>query len=203
MHLCSGITLFYSWKISPSTNPCIRIVFENNCLHHFILYSDKIGELSSILKVFEIHSVLKALVTRHHFDGLVEDCSNSIANAMELLQSSTNPSTYWLYPMWSMVNHILNENLVILGNVCFVPILCLYSQRDLICWFSYDFRDCFIPVTSCTLWRLNIFLVIIRCLEFGYFFIKHHAPCLFICIYTLEFTVNMLDMLMHCHHWFR
>ena len=28
-----------------------------------------------------------------HTDGLVQDCSNSIANAMELLQSCTKPST--------------------------------------------------------------------------------------------------------------
>ena len=28
----------------------------------------------------------------HHIDGLVQDCSNSIANAMELLQSCNKPS---------------------------------------------------------------------------------------------------------------
>ena len=27
-------------------------------------------------------------------DGLVQDCSNSIANALELLQSCTKPSNY-------------------------------------------------------------------------------------------------------------
>ena len=27
-----------------------------------------------------------------YIDGLVQDCSNSIANALELLQSCTNPS---------------------------------------------------------------------------------------------------------------
>ena len=30
----------------------------------------------------------------HHIDGLVQDCSNSIANALELLQSCTKPSTF-------------------------------------------------------------------------------------------------------------
>ena len=30
-----------------------------------------------------------------HIDGLVQDCSNSIANAMELLQSCTRASTLW------------------------------------------------------------------------------------------------------------
>ena len=29
----------------------------------------------------------------HDIDGLVQDCSNSIANALELLQSGTKPST--------------------------------------------------------------------------------------------------------------
>ena len=28
-------------------------------------------------------------------DGLVKDCSNSIANALELLQSCTKPSILW------------------------------------------------------------------------------------------------------------
>ena len=30
----------------------------------------------------------------HHIDGLVQNCSNSIANALELLQSRTKPSIY-------------------------------------------------------------------------------------------------------------
>ena len=29
--------------------------------------------------------------TQLYIDGLVQDCSNSIANALELLQSCTNP----------------------------------------------------------------------------------------------------------------
>ena len=30
-----------------------------------------------------------------HVDGLVQDCSNSIANALELLQSCAKPSMWW------------------------------------------------------------------------------------------------------------
>ena len=30
--------------------------------------------------------------TKLHFDGVVQNCSNSIANALELLQSSAKPS---------------------------------------------------------------------------------------------------------------
>ena len=31
----------------------------------------------------------------HEIDGLVQDCSNSIATALELLQSCTKPSKWW------------------------------------------------------------------------------------------------------------
>ena len=31
----------------------------------------------------------------YHINGLVQDCSNSIANTLELLQSCTKPSTWW------------------------------------------------------------------------------------------------------------
>ena len=52
---------------------------------------------------------LVAMVTEH-VDGLVQDCSNSIANALELLQSCTKPSMLlWInlyidqmqYTLWS------------------------------------------------------------------------------------------------------
>ena len=33
-------------------------------------------------------------VQRDHIEGLVQDCSNSIANALELQQSCTKPSIY-------------------------------------------------------------------------------------------------------------
>ena len=39
------------------------------------------------------------LLQRDHIDGLVQDCTNSSALAMDLLQSCTNPSTlcYWIW----------------------------------------------------------------------------------------------------------
>ena len=37
---------------------------------------------------------MKILVWNTDIDGLVQDCSNSIANALELLQSCTKPSIY-------------------------------------------------------------------------------------------------------------
>ena len=38
-----------------------------------------------------------------HFDGLVKDCSISSADALEILQSCTKPSTYGIYYQISMV----------------------------------------------------------------------------------------------------
>ena len=38
------------------------------------------------------HGLDKSLYPKKYIDGLVQDCSNSIANALELLQSCTNPS---------------------------------------------------------------------------------------------------------------
>ena len=45
-----------------------------------------------------------------HIDGLVQDCSNSIANALELLQSRTKPSI-WLYSR--VMNHDISYNMAI------------------------------------------------------------------------------------------
>ena len=36
--------------------------------------------------------------TKYHIDGLVQDCSNSIANALELLQFCTKPLTCKVHP---------------------------------------------------------------------------------------------------------
>ena len=34
------------------------------------------------------------LAPNHHIDGLVQDCSNSVVNALELLQSCSEPSIW-------------------------------------------------------------------------------------------------------------
>ena len=43
-------------------------------------------------------SQIKYQWTRPHIDGLVQDCSNSIADALELLQSCTKPSLCCYHP---------------------------------------------------------------------------------------------------------
>ena len=40
-----------------------------------------------------LHFQSEILAIKEHVDGLVQDCSNSSALAMELLQSFTKPST--------------------------------------------------------------------------------------------------------------
>ena len=47
---------------------------------------------------------------KEHFDGLVQDCSNSIANALELLQFCTKPSIWYshsVFHMWLQEKHDL------------------------------------------------------------------------------------------------
>ena len=63
------------------------------------------------LNILENHVALQTTwplnsVAFHYIDGLVQDCSNSIANALELLQSSTKPSI-WKLPSL----HIMPESL--------------------------------------------------------------------------------------------
>ena len=49
------------------------------------------------------------LLSHQHVDSLVQDCSNSIANALELLQSFTSPSI-WFAPGF-LIQHQKNINL--------------------------------------------------------------------------------------------
>ena len=70
--------------------------------------------MSNKVLVFSIHYsiwdlayvVSMAQLIREHFDGLVQDCSNSIAYAMELLQSCTKSSIcnifQWLRAHWAI-----------------------------------------------------------------------------------------------------
>ena len=44
----------------------------------------------------QIHSHVQASVRKNKVDHLVQDCSNSIANALELLQSYAMPSKWWV-----------------------------------------------------------------------------------------------------------
>ena len=54
-------------------------------------------------------------VFQYHIDGLVQDCSNSIANALELLQSCTKPSI-WTWKLTSIENSIVEKRLVVISS---------------------------------------------------------------------------------------
>ena len=43
--------------------------------------------------------LFQAILNLLYIDGLVQDCSNSIANALELLQSCTKPSILFIFAM--------------------------------------------------------------------------------------------------------
>ena len=45
-----------------------------------------------LIDIYIYITMPKLSIRIHYIDGLVQDCSNSIANAMELLQSCTKPS---------------------------------------------------------------------------------------------------------------
>ena len=51
-----------------------------------------------------------------HIDGLVQDCTNSIANALELLQSCTKPSTWYVNS--TVVHCFVVVILPFIGHTC-------------------------------------------------------------------------------------
>ena len=52
-----------------------------------------------------------AILLNSCIDNLVQDCSISIANALEILQSCTKPSTYFVYPKYYLLPLIVVEQL--------------------------------------------------------------------------------------------
>ena len=55
-------------------------------------------------------SFSESQISSLHIDGLVQDCSNSIANALELLQSWAKSSTwYWLFNIGELLSVYLNS----------------------------------------------------------------------------------------------
>ena len=59
--------------------------------------------------------------TQDHIDGLVQDCSNSIANAMELLQSCTKPSIY-IFIRFASPIHLCNNWVACIIRSCLTTI---------------------------------------------------------------------------------
>ena len=57
------------------------------------------------LNKYNIH--WRLLKKPEYIYGLVQDCSNSIANALELLQSCTKPSIYFQWKLWLQIYQML------------------------------------------------------------------------------------------------
>ena len=83
-----------------------------------------LGDISlhkCILCLFDrTHNTLNELVyiyVHDDIDGLVQDCSISIANVLDILQSCTKSSTYhkqvWDFIMWCAVRHSFTHLLII------------------------------------------------------------------------------------------
>ena len=68
--------------------------------------------LASGFPMFE-HFHFNQGTVREYIDGPVQDCSNSIANALELMQSCTKPS---ILTHWGLVTHICVDKLIINGS---------------------------------------------------------------------------------------
>ena len=73
---------------------CISFWNVNWCIHFldFFFWISKWYVMTSVLPIDRLRSYS---IRQCNIDGLVQDCSNSIANALELLQSCTKPSTWY------------------------------------------------------------------------------------------------------------
>ena len=66
------------------------LYFCPRCIKQMSLLNER-QELAEVVSAFGGTGIPQS---REYIDGLVQDCSNSIANALELLQSCTKPLTY-------------------------------------------------------------------------------------------------------------
>ena len=67
----------------PSTDPTLTLLMVK------LEYSRSTGSIALLLMPLRFQ-----LISNHGIDGLAQDCSNSSANALELLQFCTNPSVW-------------------------------------------------------------------------------------------------------------
>ena len=72
---------------------CLKRTLPGSGLHWQGVEGDWKGRQASC-KERSFNLLLVIFFKEMHVDGLVQDCSNSIANTLELLQSCTKPSMY-------------------------------------------------------------------------------------------------------------
>ena len=72
----------------------------------------------------------------YNIDGSVQDCSSSIANALELLQSCTKPSICYNWMCYNQTNWITNRDYnktivfpILTHRRCHIPLFCINQQN--------------------------------------------------------------------------
>ena len=76
------------------------------CLHNGISYTDEISNQGSEFQTETLRNASNHIFMNPYTIGYVQDCCNSIANAMELQQSCTKPLVYGKQD----VNHIWQQS---------------------------------------------------------------------------------------------
>ena len=67
------------------------------CYHFSLTFVQFLSEgLQNFGKDYHIEKSIRSACYQEHFEGLVQDCSNSIAKALELLQSCAKPLICWI-----------------------------------------------------------------------------------------------------------
>ena len=75
-------------KVTPKLPNKMRKHFSN----YIFMISDSILDVIKFVNTNQEYESFRGRSLQYHIDGLVQDCINSIANAVELLRSCTTPS---------------------------------------------------------------------------------------------------------------
>ena len=67
-----------------------------------------------------------------HIDGLVQDCSNSIANALELLQSCAKPSIYFAPAHHNILHSTSTRNRGVTIRLATIRYISRYTTHDMV-----------------------------------------------------------------------
>ena len=112
----------------------ISVHSSNRCLRSLIsVWTDPRVILSVQCEQRSISMQVADEITDAYIDGLVQDCSNSIANALELLQCCTKPSILWKARRskhWSLGPILLTWMDIYNQPFCLYVISCLCSNPD-------------------------------------------------------------------------
>ena len=104
------------------------ITYHRNWTEIFSVWNEITQLLHIIVQILTVFlQFLRNVLRNSPIDGLVQDCSNSIANALELLQSCTKPSI--CYYSWS-ASHYLIHTLV---TKCYSEAEAIHQEPHHVC----------------------------------------------------------------------